>query len=201
MITNTLPEKFNFKIYYDKRVFTAKLKDDGYTITWDNTDPSDTYTSAVYTVSSTKRIVNQGDWMIINEDKVSQCNGIDADGNQFNFTVDMLELCQVVQTRDSRMYLVVPNDKDEVALVSPSGANWISSPSIKGPYQYKCYDIVNVWEPNYPFFTFDFDNKQGKLVWSANITETQEDKDITELEKSIKSDTLKLAEMKLKNGK
>ena len=126
---------------------------------------------------------------------VEVCNGVDADGNPFNFTDDMLKLGQVVQTRNLDMYVVVNHD-DNIALADITGG-WVSNPTIINENEHIEFDIINVYEPNSPYRAFQFNTYQGKLIWSANHSKkTQAEQDIADLEESIKLDTEKLVVLK-----
>lgn len=94
--------------------------------------------------------------------KGSSCNGVDAEGNPFHFTQDMLKPFMRCISREGVTYINCPIG-DEVVLVGESNwlDSWIEPPSVDGV---EIYDVMAVYGAPSPHDRIN-PNELGALIW------------------------------------
>lgn len=188
-----LPNKFTFTC--DEEKYSAELIHGEYWVTWDNMG---SIRPLYYPIESVQRNVSRSDWILVPD--TSTYNGVDDKGNPLNFVPDMFELFQIVQIRNGMYYLVARDGLSDKNAFICKDNTWLPL-NVTYIHDNSDFDVVKVFEPNSVYNTLIFDHIQGKLIWQANSQETEQQKEIRELEESINRDAARLGDLKSKlNG-
>lgn len=161
-----LPEKFQFKHFKSDDLYTATKSGEEYLVTWKH----GTEGSVRYVTSSAYDNVANKYWII------QQTNGVDAEGNPLNFTVEDLKPFMRAQTRCGRLYVVCPGTgEDAFHLVRETGHNraYFDAAAVDG---YTDSEITAVYaQPAY----WDMLDPctSGPLLWKATPKEENKEQD------------------------
>lgn len=166
-----LPDKFQFKFFTDNDIYTVVKKGNEYLVTWSHGSAG----SCTYSAEIIQRNIEKGNWIIQQE-----ANGVDAEGNPLNFTVEDLKPFMRVVLRNNNRYIVCPSHNGkEVHLVSNNNlvghndayfdANAVGKTTTN-------FEIVKVYaQPQYWEMLDVYEG--GPLLWKATPKEESKEHD------------------------